>query len=36
MLRLIYGDNEYAFTPNYATSDPGQPAHKNNTVGYFD
>ena len=32
----IYGDNEYAFTPNYATSDPGQPAHKNNTVGYFD
>lgn len=32
----IYGNNDYAYAPNYATSDPSVPAPKNPTVGYFD
>ena len=32
----VYGNNDYAYAPNYSTQDPSQPAHKNNTVGYWD
>lgn len=32
----IYGNNDYAYAPNYSPQDPSQPAHKNNSVGYFD
>lgn len=32
----VYGNTDYAYAPNYATSDPSNPAPKNNTTGYWD
>ena len=32
----VYGNADYAYAPNYSTSDPSNPAPKNNTTGYWD
>lgn len=32
----VYGQLAYNYSPNYATQDPSNPAHKNSTVGYWD
>jgi len=31
----VYGNTDYAYAPDYATSDPSRPAPKNNTTGYW-